>query len=187
MSKSELSRMTVKELRELCGRHGLPKYQWAGKRLVKADLVAQLADTTEPTYRVAPVSELVTVSNGAMKWRETDHGDRVKSAGYVEYQVLRVIGTDDDPTEVRYADPVDSSRSWRSRYTARDTVARRLVRERQAQQAKSQGPAGSCGTGQDAACGGQSADARQPVGRRARGEGGGGGLTWDWPAAAGAR
>ena len=132
MSKSELSRMTVKELRELCGRHGLPKYQRAGKRLVKADLVAQLADSSESTYRVAPVSELVSVSNGARKWRETDHGDRILSAGYVEYKVLRIIGTEQDPTEVRYADPADPGRSWRSKYRARDAVARRELTESQA-------------------------------------------------------
>ena len=132
MTRRELTRLTVTQLRELSGQNNLPKYQHHSRRLRKADLVEQLADAMEPTYRVLPQSDLVAVGNGARKWRYTDHGDRVLSAGYVEYQVLRVIGTESDPTEIRYADPEEPEQSWRSRYRARDAVARRLVSERQA-------------------------------------------------------
>ena len=137
MTHQELTQLTVPELRGLAGEYGLPKYQRAGKRLVKADLVEQLMTATTATYRVQPANEPITVSNGARKWRYNDHGDRVLSAAYCEYEVLKVIGSDSDPLAVRFADPADPSRTWASRYTARDAVARRLLRERQAEQAKS--------------------------------------------------
>ena len=93
MTRNELAKMTVPELRAMCGDCSLPKYQHRGRRLRKADLVAQLLDVIEPTYQLLPKTELVVVGNGARKWRYTDHGDRVLSTAYISYDVLRVIGT----------------------------------------------------------------------------------------------
>jgi len=39
---NDYATLTVPELRELCGKRGLPKYQSKGRRLKKADLVRQL-------------------------------------------------------------------------------------------------------------------------------------------------
>ena len=135
MTRRQLELLTVPELRRRCGEHGLRKYQHKGQRLRKADLIEQLAAASEMVYRVQPVTELVTVGNGARKWRVTEDGRRLQSAAYTEYIVLRIIGTEDDPTEVRYADPSEPDRSWKSRYRARQAIQERLIRERNSRQA----------------------------------------------------
>ena len=94
----------------------------------------------EPVYRILPAIEIIKVSNGARKYRTTDRGDRVLSAAYTEYSILRIVGTEDDPSEVRYADPSNPAVSWRSRYRARQAVQERLIHERNKQHANGQGP-----------------------------------------------
>ena len=137
MTRRQLELLTVPELRRRCGEHGLRKYQHKGQRLRKADLIEQLAAAIELVYRVQPVTELVTVSNGAKKWRVTEDGRRVQSAAYAEYQVVKVIGTDDNPCEARFADPAEPDRTWRSKYRARRAVQERLCHEQNARQALS--------------------------------------------------
>ena len=50
----KFEKMTVATLREKCRGLGLPVYQCKGKRLLKADLVEQLRQSTSATYDVAP-------------------------------------------------------------------------------------------------------------------------------------
>lgn len=125
MTRTNLHRLTVPQLRQLCGERGLPKYQSAGIRLRKADLINQLDNSMKSsTYRVLPAYEKIKVGNGARKWRTTLNGIKVLSAAYQEYEILKMI---DD--SIRYADPANPSKTYKTKIAARKAVQQRLIDE----------------------------------------------------------
>ena len=104
------------------------------------NLVEQLAEAMEPTYRVEPATKLIRVGNGAKRYPGgtktiTDVDDdgfrckrvvRIESKTYREYEVLRIFSED---AADRFADPQNPSKTWASKYRARDAVARRELLE----------------------------------------------------------
>lgn len=133
MTKTQLNKKTVTQLRALCGQRGLPKYQSRGRRLRKADLVKQLlapSAVLQPTEEVYGVESTTTHyvklgPKGVRKYRQTSTGVVVKSPAWRLFEVMVIV--DHETGAKRYADPVDPDTTWSRPYPARDAVARRIL------------------------------------------------------------
>ena len=114
----ELQALTVPQLRQLAGKHGLPKYQHNGRRLRKADLIRLLAAAIAPVY---------AVEVGC--YPETYVGP-----GHVEHTIEQV--RDHRDRVLGYCDPQNRKQVYRLRKSAYVAVCRRLIDEKNAAQAE---------------------------------------------------